>query len=191
MSKKSSHKIILGLVGEIASGKDTVAAYLAKKYRGQTVSFSQPLRDILDLLYLPQTRINLATLGDNLRADFGQDLLSRVIADKVKNTKVKIITLPNVRLESDIVYLKKEPCFVLVRVDCEAKTRFERLKKRANQYTDDKTKTWPQFLADSKLYTEKHIRALGKRAKYSLDNNGDRKNLYRQIDKLIFKISKR
>lgn len=190
MPTKKSSKIILGLVGEIASGKDTVAAYLAKKYGGQTISFSKPLRDILDTLYLPQTRINLAKLGGSLRADFGQDLLSRVIADKVRNEKTKIITLPNVRLESDIVYLKKEPGFVLVRVDCKAETRFERLKKRSNQYADDKSKTWPQFLADAKLYTEKHIRELGQRAKYSLDNNGDRKLLYKQIDQLIKKIKK-
>src|SRR3989339_517868 len=148
-------KIILGLVGEIASGKDTVAAYLKKKYKADTISFSQPVRDILDILYLPQTRKNMSGIGDNLRAQFGQDLLSRVIADKVRQTKAKIITLPNIRLESDLVYLKKEPGFILVRVDCEDKTRFARLKKRS-QNPDDKNKTWKQFLSDSKLYTERH-----------------------------------
>jgi dephospho-CoA kinase len=187
MPIKKSTKIILGLVGEIASGKDTVADYLKKKYGGTTISFSQPLREILDILYLPYTRENMSTLGNTLRKDFGQDLLSRVIADKVKSSKIKIISLPNVRLESDIVYLKKEPGFVLVRVDCDTKTRFDRLKAR-RQNADDKSKTWKQFLADAKLYTEKHIRELGAQAKYSLDNNGDKKNLYRQIDELIKKI---
>jgi len=187
MPKKPA-KLILGLVGEIAAGKDTVADYLKDKYQSETISFSRPLRDILDTLYLPQTRQNLAKLGDNLRADFGQDLLSRVIADKVKKDPAKIIVLPNVRLESDIVYLKKNPGFILVHVDCEAKTRFKRLKKRSNQYADDKGKTWKQFLEDAKLYTEIHIRELSERAKYTLDNNGDKKQLYKQIDALIKKI---
>jgi dephospho-CoA kinase len=180
-------KIILGLVGEIAAGKDTVAAYLAKKYRGQTVSFSQPLRDILDRLYLPQSRKNMAACGIALRGIFGQDLLSRVIAQEIKASHAKIVTLPNVLLESDLVYLKKEPGFVLVNIDCDIKTRFKRLKKRL-QNADDRSKTWEQFLYDAKLPTEIRIRKLAKRARYSLDNNGTKQELYKQVDQLIKKI---
>jgi len=177
----------LGLVGEIAAGKDTVAAYLAKKYHGQTVSFSQPLRDILDRLYLPQSRKNMAACGIALRGIFGQDLLSRVITQEVKASRAKIVTLPNVRLESDLIYLKKEPGFVLINIDCDQKTRFKRLKKRS-QNPDDKSKTWEQFLLDAKLPTEVRIRKLARRARYSLDNNGTRQELYSQIDKLIMSL---
>ncbi len=180
-------KIIIGLVGEIASGKDTVAEYLKKKHQSETVSFSQPLRDILDRLHLPQTRENMANLGIDLRARFGQTVLAQTIAEEVKISRKKILCLPNVRLESDIAYLKKEPGFVLVAISAEQKTRYERLTKR-RQNTDDKNKTWKQFLTDAKLPTETQIRQLAKKAKYTIDNNGTFEELYKQIEEILKKI---
>ncbi|MFA6526110.1 MAG: AAA family ATPase [Candidatus Buchananbacteria bacterium] len=180
-------KLIIGLVGEIACGKDTVAAYLKKKYGAETISFSQPLRDILDRIFLPQTRENMAKLGIALRGIFGQDMLSRVIADEVRASKKKIAVLPNVRLQSDIVHLQNEPGFILINVDADIKKRFERIKNRG-QNADDKGKTWAEFLKDAKLPTEIQIRKLAKKCKYKLDNNGSQKDLIQQIDKLMKKI---
>ncbi len=183
-----SKKIILGLVGEIAAGKDTVALYLKKKYKSETVSFSQPLRDILNLIGLEQNRINLSNLGKILRKQFGQDVLSRAMAIKVNASKAPIVTLPNVRLKEDIIWLKKMPRFYLVHIDADSKIRFERLRKRKGQYIDDTTKTWTQFQKDAKLYTERQIRKLFSQCKYKLDNNGSLKSLYQQIDVMMKKI---
>lgn len=180
-------KLIIGLVGEIASGKDTAAAYLKEKYRSETISFSQPLRDILDRLFLPLTRENMAKLGIALRKSYGQDLLSKIVAQEIKMSKKNIFVLPNIRLESDIIYLHQEPGFILVNIETDIKTRFARIKKRG-QNADDKTKTWAGFLKDAKLPTETKIRELAKRCKYQLDNNGTKKELEKQIDGLMKKI---
>lgn len=180
-------KIILGLVGEIASGKDTVAAYLKKNYGAETVSFSQPLRDILDRIFLPQTRENMADLGAALRGTFGQDLISKIIASEVKASKKKIIVLPNVRLESDLIYLKKEPGFIMINIETDIKKRFERIKKRG-QNADDKNKTWAGFLKDAKLPTEIKIKELAKKCQHKIDNNGTREELKKQVDALVKKI---
>jgi dephospho-CoA kinase len=188
MPTHAKKKIILGLVGEIASGKDTVADYLKKKYKSETVSFSQPLRDMLSLVGLEQSRINLSNLGRILRKQFGQDILSRAMAVKVDLSKAPIITLPNVRLEEDIIWLKKLPGFYLVHIDTDVKVRFERLKKRKGQYVDDATKTWAQFQKDSRLYTERNIRSLFPKCKLKLNNNGSKQELYRQIDELAKKL---
>lgn len=177
-------KIIIGLVGEIASGKDTIAEYLKEKYHSQTVSFSQPLRDILDRLYLPQTRENLAYLGVDLRERFGQTVLAQTIAKEVEASPAPICCLPNVRLQSDIAFLKDLPGFVLVKIITEEKIRYDRLTKR-RQNTDDAAKTWEQFLADSQLPTETAIRETAKAANYELNNNGTFDDLYQQIDELI------
>lgn len=177
-------KIIIGLVGEIASGKDTVADYLVKKYRAQKVSFSQPLRDTLERLHLPQTRENLMKLGVALRQTYGQDLLSKVIVSEVEQARAKIIILPNVRLESDLVYLKDQPGFILIGINTDPKIRYQRLTQR-NQNLDDQTKTWKQFQADQKLSTEIHIKKIAKKAKYQIDNNGNLPQLYQQLETLI------
>lgn len=180
-------KIIIGLVGEIASGKDTVANYLSKKYKSQTISFSASLRDILDRIFIPHTRVNFANLGIKLRELFGNDLLSKVVAQEIKNSKKKLFCLPNIRLSSDIEHLKKEPGFVLVAIETDKKTRYNRLIKR-NQNTDDKSKTWTQFQKDAYLPTEIEIKNLMKTAKYTIDNNGGYKTLYRQVDEIIDKL---
>lgn len=190
MSKKPEHKIIIGLVGEMASGKDTIADYLAKKYGSKTISFSQPLRDMLDRLYLPQTRMNMANLGIIIRRQFGQDILAKAIASEIKASHAKIVCLPNIRLESDMVHIKKFKNFILINVSTEAKIRYQRIIKRS-QNPDDKTKTWEQFILDSKIPTETKIRKIAKKAKYSIDNNSNYKNLYSQIDTVIAKILKK
>lgn len=181
---KTKNKIILGLIGEIASGKDTVADYLVKKYNSQTISFSQPLRDMLDRLYLPQTRINMANLGIALRDEFGQDILARVIAEEIKNSQKNIICLPNIRLKSDIVHINKLDNFILIKLETKTKIRYQRIIKRS-QNKDDKNKTWAEFIKDSKLSTETEIRKIGQKAKFSIDNNSDYKNLYLQIDQIM------
>lgn len=182
-------KIIIGLVGEIAAGKDTVADYLAKHYNAKTISFSQPLRDILDRLYLPQTRENMANCGIALLGAFGQDLLSKTIAEEVRHSKAEIVVLPNVRLESDLICLTEEPGFVLVAVSADQKIRFDRLHNR-RQNADDADKTWEQFLQDSQLSTEIHIRELAGQAEHQIDNNGSQAELFRQTEQLIKQLKK-
>ncbi|MEK7167395.1 MAG: AAA family ATPase [Patescibacteria group bacterium] len=179
-------KIIIGLVGEIASGKDTVAAYLKKKYKSETISFSQPLRNILDVLFLSQTRESMSWLGTILRGRFGQNLLAKVITQKAEKSKSRIVVIPNVRLPQDIVFLKRLPHFVLVGIDTNPKIRYQRLTKR-RQNADDKNKTWKQFLKDAKLPTETKIRKLIKKSRIILDNNGDFKDLYLQVEKMLKK----
>ena len=182
-------KIILGLVGEIAAGKDTAANYLKKKYRSKIISFSQPLREILDLIGVEQNRLNLSNLGKLLRKQFGKDVLSKTMAAKIKTSKAPIITLPNVRLKEDLIHLAKLPNFYLIGIKTDPQIRFRRLRKRKGQYTDDNTKTWEQFQKDSQLYTEKSIRSLFSKCHYQLNNNGSLKSLYQQIDELIKKIN--
>lgn len=182
-------KIILGLVGEIASGKDTIAEYLRKKYQSQTISFSQPLRDILDRMYLPQNRENMANLGHDLRQRFGRDIIAKAVGQEIEKSKKSIICLPNVRLKEDITYLKNKPGFFLIHIKAEPKIRYQRLTKRS-QNTDDQTKTWAQFQRDAKLPTEIQIRRVARQAKFVIDNNGNYKNLYRQTEDIIKKIKK-
>src|SRR3990167_736894 len=52
-------KTILGLVGPIASGKDTVKKYLEKKYSALGCRFSSILRDVLERINLPNSRENM------------------------------------------------------------------------------------------------------------------------------------
>lgn len=182
-------KIIIGLVGEIASGKDVTKKYLQENYGASCHKFSAILRDVLGRLYMPITRENMQNISTILRQTFGGDLLAKIITEDVKNDIHEVIVIDGIRREEDITYLKSLPGFVLVSIKVEAKTRYERLIKR-RENADDATKTYEQFLADSQKETELKIPEVMATADYELDNNGDFKNLYGQIEKMVIKLEK-
>ena len=180
-------KTVIGLVGEIASGKSTVAQFLEEAFGSATISFSEPLRSILNTLDLPQRRKNLVWLGEDLRKRFGQHVLAQAVFKMVNESQAPLVCLPNVRLEGDVIFLKTLPNFVLVSINTEQLLRYERLIKRG-QNTDDTTKTWEEFLTDSELPTEITIREVTKNAKFSIDNNTSLADLFRQVREIIGKV---
>lgn len=180
------NKIILGLCGEIASGKGTIVKYLEEKYKATSHRFSTPLRDILKRLYLEISRENMQLSSRVLRENFGQNLLAKVITEDVKNDQNKIIIVDGVRRPADIEYLTKLPEFKLIYITADIKIRHERIIKRGEN-EDDKTKTFEQFIKDNQAEAELLISEIGKTADIKIDNNGTYEALYKQIDEIIAK----
>ncbi len=182
-------KTIIGLVGELASGKDVTKKYLEDHYGASCHRFSTILRDVLRRLYLPITRENLQDLSTILRRRFGEDLLAKIIAEDVKNDPHEIIVVDGIRRDADITYLKALPGFVLLSLEVEAKTRYERLIKR-QENADDASKTYEQFLTDGQKEAELEIPSVMAKANYRLNNNGPLEKLYEQIEKIIIELEK-
>jgi dephospho-CoA kinase len=182
-------KIILGLVGEIASGKDVTKKYLEDNYGANCHRFSTILRDLLGRLYMRVTRENMQNISTVLRAQFGEDLLAKIITEDVKNDPHEIVVVDGIRRAADMVYLKTLPAFHLISIGVEPKIRYDRLVKR-HENDDDATKTYDQFLADGKKETELEIPQVMATADFKLDNNGTLKDLYNQIEKIIITLEK-
>lgn len=182
-------KIVIAFAGQIASGKDTVADYIVQKYGGVSMSFSSPIRDILNRIYQPINRDNLVWIGQTMTDHFGADTFSKTIGKEIEKSDKKIFILPNIRREGDISYFKDWPNFILVGIRTDARTSYERLIKRS-QNVDDQTKTWEQFQKDLQLSTELAIESLIQSAKVVIDNNGTLEELYKQVDNIMtgFKI---
>ncbi|MFA6490899.1 MAG: AAA family ATPase, partial [Candidatus Magasanikbacteria bacterium] len=133
-----NNKIVLGFVGDLASGKGTICKYLLEKYGTNSYRFSTMLRDVLKRLYVENSRENLQNLSTVLRTNFGQDLMSRVIAEDVKNDSKEIVAVEGIRRPTDITYLEKNPGFNLIYITADPQTRWERLVKRNENPGDDK-----------------------------------------------------
>jgi dephospho-CoA kinase len=182
-------KIILGLAGEMASGKGTVAKYLVKKYKGNSHRFSTMLRDLAKRMYLEENRNNMQKISEIFRQNFGEDILSKVIYHDVENDQHQIVAVDGVRRASDIKYLKTFPNFKLIYIETDLEKRFKRTKARYEN-TDDATKTFAEFKKDQKKEAELQIRGLKVKADFVVDNNGSFKELYAQIDKIIARAKK-
>lgn len=182
-------KTIIGLVGELASGKDVTKKYLEDHYGASCHRFSTILRDVLSRLYLPIVRKNLQNLSTVLRGHFGEDLLAKIIAEDVKNDPHEIIVIDGIRRDADIIYLRNLPGFVLLSLEVDAKTRYERLIKR-KENADDASKTYEQFLVDGQKEAELEIPKVMAEANYKLNNNGSHEDLYRQLENIIIELEK-
>ena len=177
-------KLILGFVGQMASGKDTAADYIEANYTGKNYSFSDMLGDVLKRYHLDKNRDNLVKISEAMREYFGDDILAKTMANDVANDEHEIISISNVRRPADIVYLEKLPGFVLVNIFAEPKTRYERLVNRGDK-ADDNSKTYEQFLEDHKRSTEVTIETVAQTATERIDNNGSFEDLYTQVDDII------
>ncbi|MFC1756479.1 AAA family ATPase [Patescibacteria group bacterium] len=177
-------KIILGLAGEMASGKGTISNYISGKYKGVSQRFSTILRDVLDRLYLDQSRENMQNISTCLRKAFGEDILANAMSEDVKKEKSEIVLIDGVRRLPDIKYLRELPEFKLIYVEVNMKTRYERIIKRGEN-SDDSEKTYEEFVEDHKGEAELQIKNLKKNADFVIDNSGAINDLYSQVDSII------
>ncbi len=180
-------KIIIGIAGEIASGKDTVSRYYEKKYGASMYRFSDILRDILKRLHLEENRKNLAASSLMLRETFGEDIFARSIAEEIKKDRSPLIVIDGVRRASDVKSIQGLLGFTLLYINADPKRRHERMNSR-NQNADDVTKTFDEFLRDSELESETEIRKLAEEADFTIDNNGTLDELYMNADAFLAKL---
>jgi len=178
------NKIIIGLVGQIASGKGTVAEYLEKNHQATTFRFSTILRDVLNRLHVDMSRENLQDLSTILRQKFGEDLLAKVMAGDVEKTDNKIVVVDGIRRMADIKYLKELSNFKLLSVVADPKVRYTRLIERSEN-SGDNQKTYEDFLADQAKEADAEIPLVMQNADVEINNDTDFENLYQQIDKLL------
>ncbi len=183
-----SKKIVFGFTGLISSGKGTVASYLEKKYGASTYRFSTMLRDLLDRIYVEQSRDNIIKISESIRSLFGEDIMAKAIAKDVEKDAHPLIVVEGIRRPADIEYLRKLPNFVLVEIFADPEIRYKRLISRGEN-SDDNSKTYEQFLADHQRSTELSILEVIPFATERIDNNGDEEALHTQLDELIKKYT--
>jgi dephospho-CoA kinase len=177
-------KLILGIAGEMGSGKDAVAKHLSANYGAHTHNFSQILSDILNRLYLPIVRENQAPLSGMLRKTFGEDILAKVTYhDSIEDT-ADIIVVQGIRRLEDMTYLRQLPNFKLLYVEVDMETRYERVKKRGEKANDSEM-SFEEFKKTHSYETELQIADLKNYATHTIDNNGTYQDLHKKVDEIV------
>src|SRR3989344_3055415 len=180
-------KIILGFVGDLASGKGAICKYLKEKHGVDSYRFSTMLRDIVGRIYVEESRENLQDLSTFLRSRYGQDIMSKVIAKDVQNDPNQIVAVEGIRRPTDITYLQELPGFNLIYITADPKLRWQRMVLR-QENADDAGKTFEQFLKDEQAEADMLIKDLGKQAKYTLLNNGGVEEFHANMEEMLKKI---
>ena len=175
---------IIGLVGQLGSGKGVVTRYLAEAYDAQTFKFSTYLSRILDILGLDQSRDHLVKVSEAVREKFGEDILSSAMAKDVTASTVALAVLDGLRRPEDLTMLRDLPNFILVVVTATPEIRYQRISARGEK-TDEHHITWEEFLGQEQRSTELTIPATMKLASYTIENNGTEEELCHAVDELM------
>ena len=183
--------IIIGVVGQIASGKGVMVDCLVKKYGFVSFSLSTIVHEELEKLGIKNfTRQDLQDMGDELRNKHGRNVLARRAIERVKS-QAKVV-IEGIRNPAEIEYLKTLPNFTLVAVKANRQLRYERLLKRHKPWDP---RTWEAFLSVDRRDLGIGQKASGQQvgkclayADYTVTNNGSIEKLDRKIEKLLKKI---
>ncbi len=175
-------KLVIGIVGAPLAGKETCANILERLLieDGYSVSrhtFSEILRETLDLWDIPHGRDNEQRLSTIMNTDIGfkDGALARAMRRRLMEDTADVTILDGVRWTGDekmIRSLDDEGIKnILVYISAEPKVRYARLLAR-NRAGESAT-TWEDFSRQEKARTETEIPDIGSRAEIALENNYD------------------
>ena len=182
---------IIGVVGQIAAGKGILVNYLTEKLDFSSYSLSSIVHAELNKKGIKKyTRKMLQEVGNDLRREYGDEVLARRILEVIKGQKVdKKIVVEGIRNPAEIKFLKKNPNFILIGVKANRELRFKRLLLRGKEWDP---KTYEDFLKidrrDIGVGQNKSGQQVGKCLAYSdyvLTNNKDVKDFEKKLEKLF------
>ena len=175
--------MIIGLVGEKLSGKDTAAQYLVKQYQAYHIRYSDTLDEILKVLDLAISRRNEIDLGLALRSGFGKGVLNHSISKKVRESTTPHSVINGIRFVDELTTAEQLGAKIIY-ITAPIETRYQRYLHRKEK-SDDGSQTLEQFQHQESEKTEMAIAGLGAQASFRIDNDSDLESLYHELDKLI------
>lgn len=167
---------IIGVSGEIAAGKTTIANYLSG--RGFIASrYSMILADLLKEKGILPNRDTLQKLGAEVHRDKGQRWLGKRVVEKVDDKQ--FVVIDGIRFLEDISYLREVfgPAYFHIHVEASVEIRSKRM---ANKGDENLT-----LQETRKSITEHEILYLKEKSDLVVQNNSSKKKLYDKIDRII------
>jgi len=138
-------RLVIGLTGTIASGKEVVKGFLTQNFSSWTVALSSVLRGELEKKRIRFDRRTLQDFGNELRKKYGDFILAKLATDYMQRDREMMI-IDGIRNPGEVEYLRNTfgKKFVLIAVDAPREIRWERVKTRARS---EDPKTWEEFVA--------------------------------------------
>ncbi len=177
---------VIGVVGEIGSGKDEVLKYLRDRYGVPYLSTGDIVRKMAEQEGVEGTRENLEAISRRCFQDMGKGCFVRMAGEEIIRRGWKVAGISGVRTPDDVELLRKTfgEDFILVRVDiADPLVRFDRLRKR-NEERDPLT--YEAFQAQDREEEETfNISKAVAMADCTVDNSGPLEGLHSEIDAMV------
>ncbi len=180
----NKNTLVIGLVGETGSGKDTVADYLRDTYGAELTRFSDPIKKSLNLFYDHPSKADQAWLYLAFKERFGEDALHKALARHIENTQSDLVVVNGLRMPVDEKFVHSIPNSIIVYVTADQKLRWERTVARYEKADDNQSlESFAHFEATTE--TERHVPGIGARADVTICNEGTLEELLAQVDDVM------
>lgn len=179
--------LVLGLTGEKIGGKTTLSHYLMDKYGAKHYRFSKILDDLLERLYLPNSRDNQIAIVQAIRKEFGTEILAHVLKKDIQEDAAEIAVIDGIRFQEEVDILKNLPGFHLIYVTAPLEERFKRIKGRQEK-ADDQGMTFEKFKEQETAATEVNIQNLKEDADEIINNDQSLEDFYLKIEEVYNKL---
>ena len=183
-------KLIIGLVGEKGSGKQTFVNFLksiAPDLNIRQVRFSDILAETLMIWDIPITRPNLQKLSLIMNEAFGQESLANAAKFSIEGDSADTTIFDGLRREEELKLVKSMKENISIYITAEQDLRYKRLKQRSEKVGETGL-TWQQFLEEEKSKAETNIPSLGKKADLKIENNGSLEEFKKNIETFFKKL---
>jgi len=189
---------IVGIGGTNGAGKDTLAELRAQFSHVKTASLSDIIRLELDKQGKPHTRENMRAVSTKWRKEFGSDAL---VIETLKQYRVEKmsqgyegITITSLRHPGVVKRLKEEGALIIW-IDGDRRTRFERIKAATRGRTEDDV-SYKEFCEqeDTEMYPPKgdndalDMNGVKEISDVFIDNNFSTRGEYESYLKTFFEL---
>jgi dephospho-CoA kinase len=173
---------IIGLTGTNGAGKGEAAAFF-HRHGYESYSLSDILREELVQRGLALSRDNLIKIGNELRRQYGADILARRAWQRIKNRAV----IDSIRNPGEVTFFRQHAQFILIAIDAPVEVRFQRILKRGRA---ESVQTLPEFKAKEaeERSTNPHhqqLQACLALADYLIINDGTLEEFYQKLARFI------
>ena len=179
--------MLIGLTGRNAAGKGEVAEYLKKK-SFYFHSLSDAIRDEIRERGLEPTRERLIEVGNELRTQYGPNVLAERILARIEDDRHYVID--SIRNPAEVDAFRNAKHFKLVRIEAPAEVRYQRIIRR-NRESDPQTLEAFIDLENREAQGNVNSQNLLKveaLADHAIVNDGPMEKLYPQIDRLLTQL---
>jgi len=181
-------KIILAVVGLFGSGKTEAIEYLMKKTEWPKVYFGDVTFDEMKKVGLEINEANERKMREGLRAQFGQLIYADRTIEKIKKlSDSTYVLVESLYSWEEYLEFKKEfgDSFKVLAIYASPEERIQRIKNRPHRPLNKEEAISRDYSQIENLHQAGPIA----RADFTILNQGTKEELYKQIDKLIKKLS--
>jgi len=124
--------MIIGITGTLGAGKGTIVEYLVEKEGFSHYSVRSYLIKEIEKQGMPVNRDSMASVANELRATHGPSCITEALFKEAEAAGGDCI-IESIRAPGEVEALQKQPGFFLFAVDCDIKTRYQRIRSRKSE----------------------------------------------------------